>query len=109
MYRQYDGYPAGHGKELAEFINKRTILNGFGSQTMANYANGIECLAAQIVKHFKDSIGGIYLYPTSEKDCGQDYVYHVYTDKVKIVDYNNKKTIFNGTWKDFLKFCENDR
>ncbi len=30
LYRQYDGYPAGHGAELAEFLEGYTVVNGFG-------------------------------------------------------------------------------
>ena len=32
MYRQYDGYPQGHGKELADFLNSGTMVNGFGQR-----------------------------------------------------------------------------
>ena len=29
MYRQMDGYPSGHGAELAEFLNGFNIVNGY--------------------------------------------------------------------------------
>lgn len=47
MYRQYDGYPDGHGQQLAEFIRN------------ADH-NGMDCLAAQIVAHFKTESGYTY-------------------------------------------------
>ena len=28
LYRQFDGYPTGHGQELAEFLNKGRMVNG---------------------------------------------------------------------------------
>lgn len=28
LYRQFDGYPEGHGKELAEFLQNMPIVNG---------------------------------------------------------------------------------
>jgi len=28
MYRQYDGYPTGHGAELAEFLGQFRMTNG---------------------------------------------------------------------------------
>ena len=28
MYRQFDGYPTGHGAELAEFLNGGRLVNG---------------------------------------------------------------------------------
>lgn len=30
MYRQMDGYPSGHGLELAEFLEPITMVNGIG-------------------------------------------------------------------------------
>ena len=84
LYRQYDGYPSGHGRELADFICPFTIVNGFGRET-ANIANGMGCLAAQLVAHFKDGVGQFYLHSVEAKDCGQDYEYHVYKDRVKVL------------------------
>ena len=77
MYRQTDGYPSGHGQELADFLEPVTMVNGIGA-TDRPIANGMGCLAAQIVAHFKDGPGGIYLEPPSAKNCGQDYEYHVH-------------------------------
>ena len=62
MYRQMDGYPEGHGKELAEFLSRFVMVNGFNClEKPVKQANGMECLAAQIVAHFKYGAGGIYL------------------------------------------------
>ena len=39
----------------------------------------MECLAAQLVSHFKgDQIGNFYLYPSGTRDCGEEYIYTVY-------------------------------
>jgi hypothetical protein len=83
MYRQFDGYPSGHGKELAEFIKSLTIVNGIGGgEKMGTHANGIECLAAQLVKEFKKEIGGIYLMAPAHMDkfghAGEEYRYHLW-------------------------------
>jgi hypothetical protein len=78
IYRQMDGYPSGHGKELAKFLAGRTIVNGFGSGTPGKASNGMGCLAATLVGHLKgDSIGGIYLYPPDSEDCGEEYIYTI--------------------------------
>lgn len=71
MYRQFDGYIGGHGAELFEFLENLVVVNGIGNRTPAKAANGMGCLAAQIVEHFKDGIGGIYLHaPTPPPyDC----------------------------------------
>lgn len=105
MYRQFDGYPSGHGLELAEFLTAHKLCNGFGTETMATHANGMGCLAAQAVAHFKTELGGIYLYAPDTKDAWQDYEYHVYSDKV-IVKNAKRKEIFDGSWKSFKNWCE---
>lgn len=78
MYRQYDGYPSGHGEELADFLNGGKVVNGIGSDK--NVFNGAGCLAAQMIAHFKDGAGGFYIYPINAKDCGQEYEYEVIVD-----------------------------
>lgn len=121
MYRQMDGYPSGHGKELAEFLTGRAITNGIGEH---NTANGAGCLAAQIVAHFKGPSldpGGIYLMAPSTKDAGQDYEYHVIAGpetgiKVEVrepthnkkYDITGTKLIFTGDVAQFTKFCAKD-
>jgi hypothetical protein len=108
MYRQFDGYPSGHGRELATFLNGFVdVVNGIRIGDTRKIANGMGCLAAQLVANFKVGVGGFYLYPTSTKDAGQEYEYHVYTDKVVVKEtYDGNKTIFTGTWAEFSKFCD---
>ena len=36
IYRQYDGYPSGHGHELAQFLGSKTLVNGFGGVDLGN-------------------------------------------------------------------------
>ena len=55
MYRQYDGYPSGHGQELAEFLVGGTVVNGYGSHTPKKAWNGMGCLAASLIANFKES------------------------------------------------------
>jgi hypothetical protein len=105
MYRQFDGYPEGHGRELSQFLGGFVaIVNGLRFNETRKVANGMGCLAAQLVGHFKSEAGGFYLYPTNSKDCGQDYEYHIYEDKIK-VKVSNGKAIFTGSWKEFTDFC----
>lgn len=117
MYRQYDGYPAGHGKELAEFLEPIVMVNGVGGEKH-KIANGAGCLAAQLVAHFKDGPGGIYLEPTNTNNCGQEYEYHVVADSTnaltievkEITDFDpiHRKTIFKGGVHEFALFCEKE-
>ena len=121
LYRQYDGYPTGHGQELAEFLNSGTMVNGLRvGEDKQTYFNGMGCLAAQLVSHFKQGAGGLYLYPVTAEDCGQDYEYHVMYDDgtLKIKVYNcgfnmfgmtqddTYEPIFEGTLVEFTEFCK---
>ena len=102
IYRQFDGYPSGHGHELAQFLDSKTLVNGFGKQNSFE-ANGMGCLAAQLIVQLKHGVGGIYIYPVSSTNCFQDYEYHVYEDKVVVKDPT--AVIFEGTWEEFGQFC----
>jgi len=81
LYRQGDGYMGGHGKELAEFLAEGKIVNGFSMDEKRKVFNGMECLTAQVISHFKKEIGNFYLYPAETRGCGEDYLYIV-TGKV---------------------------
>lgn len=77
MYRQMDGYPDGHGRELEEFLKGKKMVNGIGMNPK-NIFNGMGCLAGQIVSHFKGEVAGnFYLYPSGTRDVGEEYVYIV--------------------------------
>ena len=44
MYRQFDGYPSGHGTELAEFLNSfDEVVNGLPLGDNRKLANGMGC------------------------------------------------------------------
>jgi hypothetical protein len=120
MYRQYDGYPSGHGAELAEFLQGFTVGNGLRANTPSRYANGMGCLAAQLVCNFKQEAGQFYLYPTDCTEAGQDYEYHVYQGadnelRVRITDRgcnmfgltmsDKNDAVFDGTVAEFTEFC----
>ena len=77
MYRQLDGYLDGHGKELADFLKNKTIVNGMGAEPANTIFNGMACLAAAVVAHFKTEPGGFYLHPVGTRDRGEDYTYIV--------------------------------
>ena len=102
MYRQFDGYPSGHGQELAEFLLSGELVNGY-SDGNAKVFNGMGCLAAQMIVNFKKSVGGFYIYPIESNNCCQEYEYHVYEDTVIVK--NPDEVIFSGTWKQFHNFC----
>ena len=106
FYRQYDGYPTGHGQELVDFLKTIKMVNGIpvGTDEPMQMANGGGCLAAQMIVHFKtgitnydyskqrvkdsngllhpvvregDHAGGIYIVPNEEAGH-QAYHYDVF-------------------------------
>ena len=119
MYRQFDGYPEGHGAELAEFLKSGRMVNGLDGIGKELQFNGMGCLAAQMVANFKESPGGFYIHPTDITDCGQDYEYHVYDkDGLYVEVYNcgcnffgvsgsdKHEMVFGGYLKEFTEFCK---
>jgi hypothetical protein len=111
LYRQFDGYPSGHGAELAAFLAPLTMVNGYGPDAV-NQANGMGCLAAQLVAHFKKGVGSFYI-DNPNGDCDNDYTYTISgntqePDKgltIAVVDYRGKK-IFTGNIASFINFCK---
>jgi len=77
MYRQFDGYPEGHGMELANFLGEFTITNGMRSGEVKQTANGPDCLFAQIIAHFKDGPGSIYLQKAGTRGVWEEFIYTV--------------------------------
>jgi hypothetical protein len=77
LYRQFDGYPEGHGLELARFLAGRPIVDGIGDDT--DVFNGMNNLAAAVVSHFCDPTkpGLFYLHPAGTRDTGEQFTYRV--------------------------------
>lgn len=110
LYRQFDGYPSGHGAELAAFLAPLTMVNGYGSDSV-NQANGMGCLAAQLVANFKKGVGGFYI-DNPNGDCDNDYTYTIRgntqePDKgftITVDGYG--KQVFSGSIASFINFCK---
>jgi hypothetical protein len=83
VYRQYDGYPSGRGRELSAFLENRVCVNGFNDVSFKQ-SNGIEDLAAQWIAHEKADngsgehlVGSVYLYPAGTRNLDEEYIYTV--------------------------------
>jgi hypothetical protein len=120
LYRQYDGYPDGHGKELAEFLKGAEIGNGISSNPSPGFFNGVRDLACRLVAFFKEDhghIGSFYLLPPKE-DNTQEFTYTVtgvnpsFTMNnapnggvfVKVDSYGGE--LFSGTAEEFASWIE---
>jgi hypothetical protein len=125
MYRQYDGYPSGMGADLSEFLNSGKVVNGISSNEQQRVFNGSGCLAAQMIAHFKEGAGGIYIEPISAKNCGQEYEYEIIVDydtheitfkciEVGYIDAKGKyktgkRILFEGKPTEFAQFLEKNK
>ena len=98
MHTQYDGYVEdGYGDELVAFLKDKVVLDGFLDETLETSFNGLGCLAAAVVVHFKKDIGNTYLMPM-EGLAGYEYEYHVYVDEhgfinVDVIDNGNTRKL----------------
>lgn len=79
LYTQYDGYLDGVGKKLADFLKGKAVINGYSlGQSAETHANGMGCLAAQLIAYLKDGIGNVYI---SNEGDSQEYNYKIYHTK----------------------------
>lgn len=77
IYRQYDGYLSAHGADLRNGFGDFEIVNRLSGGSV-RVANGMGCLAAQVIAALKSKPGGIYIYETSADT--EEYTYTVYAD-----------------------------
>lgn len=104
MYRQFDGYPEVHGRELAIFLNSfDAIVNGYRPGDLRKIADGMECLAAQMISHLKKGVGGYYLRHPDDINCGQTYVYHIFKNRIEV--FVNGENDFVGNVNEFYQWC----
>jgi hypothetical protein len=108
MYRQFDGYPTGHGQDIMDFLKGKKLINGISGDTdRIKCFNGMGCLAASFIKNFKEDIGGIYIVPIGSEDHWEDYRYHVYEIddvlylKVVAAYSDGPITIYDGKLNDY--------
>lgn len=115
FYFQYDGYPSGVGMDLHNFLKGIKILNGISGDAKAGtHANGVGCLIAQMIAHFKGDIGGFYIIPENEAGQQQyhyDVVFHTKgtgwdaVEKLKAIRVNGEE--FKSLTK-FKTYCKNN-
>ena len=105
LYRQYDGYPTGHGRDLLSFLNNMEIVNGISNTEKRRIANGMGCLSAQVVAHLKEAPGDFYLHSAGTRDIGEEFIYTLYYTeelRIKVQDtYDDGSDLFDGNMKSF--------
>jgi hypothetical protein len=101
FYKHFDAYPSGLGLDMATFLKDIKITNGIHHKN-EKIANGMGCLAAQLIAELKTEPGDLYIQ--KDEECSE-YIYTISYSKnsinMKIVNYGD--VIFNGTIKEFLE------
>ena len=98
IYHHWDGYPEGVGVTLASYLNDMKIVNGLGRDD-TNVANGLGCLAAQLIAELKDGPGNVYIEDPERPHGWLDYEYYVWGDDNKdiwISIFDGDECIFVG-------------
>ena len=113
LYRQYDGYPTGHGRDLHRFLKKMEIVNGISNNEKRRIANGMGCLSAQIVAYLKEAPGDFYLHSAGTRDIGEEFIYTLYYTeelKIKVQDtYDGGSNLFDGNIKAYKNWIRNPK
>ena len=109
IYQQYDGYPDGVGKSLAEFIQSGKFVNGLGVKKSLVF-NGMGCFAAALIKHLKDGPGGTYIVPKGQKE---EYNYKVvgdtFDERKLTVACQGHESFKAGSVAAFMKWCKEQK
>ena len=103
IYKQTDGYPEGMGMKLANFLEGYIIINGIPPNPNPKSANGMSCLAAQLVAEFTNGIGEIYLHPSGTRDVWEEFIYYIYLGpdnilRIQVVQACRIKDNQSGEW-----------
>lgn len=103
IYKQYDGYLEGWGKDLFDFFNKLKYVNGFDITEKTNKANGFCDAVLLLIKEHKTEAGDIYL---TSKDDIQEYNYIVDCQEVFTGLKRKGKIIITEKEEDFYEIVE---
>lgn len=86
IYRQYDGYPTGLGRDIALRLPGSKIVNGISGDNQApKQFNGMGCLAAWLIANLKCGIGGVYIYPADSEDVDEEFIYELSEEKGNVI------------------------
>lgn len=123
VYRQFDGYLSGQGRDLANILKDRKVVNGIRFGEEMNVFNGAGCLAANIICEMKrednGGAGSVYIRSVDTED--EEYAYNInvktkngnewsysYEEYPTITVIRWGEEIFRGNSLEFLKFVEED-
>jgi len=75
FYRHCDGYPTGHGQDLANWLKDKKVMNG----RVAGAFNGTGEAAIKLMNHILDLAGCLVsVVSTQTTDIWEAYIYDIY-------------------------------
>ena len=82
FYRHWDGYPSGHGQDLADYLKSRRLINGIQGKDQSDIEKHIAfnragSMAINLMHHI-DEISGCEVIPTGDSGYWEEYTYHIY-------------------------------
>jgi len=103
LYRQFDGYPAGVGCMLQDFVEDKVMVNGFNEED-GSQINGPGDFATMFITWDKGlgdnkvSTGNLYMMRPNHKvgSSWEEYCYDIFFDKdgepvVTVIELHDKK------------------
>lgn len=95
FFRHSDGYPSGHGKDLADWLSDKGLKNGIGADFIKGvHFNRAGTMAVKLCNHIQDKSGCEIIHTGGKYDY-IDYEYHIYFDKeftIKVLDCGKEIT-----------------
>jgi len=106
IYRQYDGYPTGMGKDIQDTFEGSQLVNGISSNIPFRQVNGMEEAAAILVCELKkdNPSGNIYLNRPDAEDCWEEFTYRLNKGgdgKLHLSVHAGKELLYAGPLDEF--------
>lgn len=91
FFRHSDGYPEDHGKDLADWLKGKRLVNGIGMHFKEGRDfNRAGTMAVQLMAHIQ-YISGAEVIPTGKSGYDEEYIYDVYfRDDVFVIKTTSK-------------------
>lgn len=106
FYRQFDGYPSGHGKDLSNWLKSKRLVNGIGAGFKEGADHNRAGQMAIELMHSLKSETSIECMTTGEKGVGEEYIYDIYYRDDDF--YISTKDIYSPEKEDISKASEYD-
>ncbi|MEN8171391.1 MAG: hypothetical protein ABFS03_00775 [Chloroflexota bacterium] len=81
FFRHWDGYPSGHGDDLAGWLKTKRLVNGISTaekgEENIDFFNRAGTMAVKLMGFIQDE-SGCEVISTGADDMWEEYTYHIY-------------------------------